>query len=54
MKETERNGPVALMMGSREMPTGVWWGNVKGGDHVEHLGTDRWKGNVQLGPKEIG
>jgi hypothetical protein len=27
-------------MGGREVPTEIWWGNLKGGDHLEDPGVD--------------
>jgi predicted amino acid racemase len=33
--------PVALMVGSGEIYTGVWWGNMKERKHLEDLGIDR-------------
>ena len=39
-------GPVALMVGSGKMHTGVWWGNLKERDHLEGLGIDRYSTRV--------
>jgi len=42
-------GPVALMVGSGKIHTGVWWGN-----HLEDLGIDRYEGNIQLDLNKMG
>ena len=35
-----------------EVHTGLWWGNLRERDHLEHL--DRWEDYIKMDPHEVG
>ena len=40
-------------MGRVEVYTGLWWGNVKKGDHLEDL-RRKWEDNIKMDLQEVG